>query len=486
MSMIRPLWDHVRTQARLRPAALAVHGPAGPTPYATLVAEVEAVATELMEQGLSPRDMVGLHLGFSHLHLLLILALDRLSIPSMSFAVADASQAPVVDPRFRLTAVISGLAAPADVAGRWIRMTEPDRPRPGAIDAARLGRLDGPPDAVVRIAWSSGTTGGPKGAVITRATLAHRLMVRRLVGGLSPRTRYFTGMPFSVASSHETALAVLAAGGAVILPAAAPDFVGFANALGVTLTTGTPALLAELVDGGGRGARRLDSVRAFDVIGAHVPAELARRARLELTPHITIAYGASEAGRIATGDVTLGERDPGVIGAVIPWTELEVVDAADRPVPAGREGVLRVRGPQTVAGYLDDATATQRNFRDGWFYPGDVGLLTGDRLLRLTGRIEELIRHGGELVSPVPIEEALRGVAGVRDAAVFTLPEPGGALTCAALVLAPGAAPAAVRSEVAVRLGDRVPQRLFVVEQLPRNAAGKVVRRELAEMARQE
>jgi acyl-coenzyme A synthetase/AMP-(fatty) acid ligase len=200
-----------------------------------------------------------------------------------------------------------------------------------------------------------------------------------------------------------------------------------------------------------------------------------------------MAYGVTEIGRVAVADAAIVFADPAATGYVIPWVDLEIVDAADRPVAPGREGQVRLRSAQMVAGYLNDADATRRNFRDGWFYPGDVGTLTSDRLLRLTGRIEDVIDQDGALVSPLAIEDALRGVTGVRDVAVFTLPEAGGAATiCAALVLAPGVAPTAVRTEAAARLGDRVPARLFVVERLPRNAAGKVVRRELAEMALRE
>ncbi len=487
MTMVRPLWEYVRTQARLRPDALAVHGPAGPTRYATLVAEVEALATELLEQGLSPRDMVGLHFGFSHLHLLLILALDRLSIPSMSFAVGDPSQAPILDPRFRLTTVISGIGTPADVTGRWIRMTEPDRPRPGAIDADRLARLDSPPDALVRVAWSSGTAGGAKGVAFTRALQAERMIARRLLRGIGPRVRFFPGFPFSAVTTYNTLLTVLSAGGAIVLPSPAPNFIALANALGVTLTNAPPSMLATLIEGAGAAPSRLETIQVFEVAGAQLPSGLARRAFTALTPHLMLVYGATEAGRIAIADAALAIADPTAAGFVTPGVGLQIVDPSDRPLAAGTEGLVRIRGPQVATGYFEDPAATARNFRDGWFYPGDLGVLTADGLVHLTGRVEDMIRQDGALVSPLPIEAALRDVAGVGDVAVFALPEADGAVTvCAALVLAPGAAPAIVRADAAARLGDSVPQRLFVVERLPRNANGKVVRRELAEMARRE
>jgi acyl-CoA synthetase (AMP-forming)/AMP-acid ligase II len=479
------LWDHILFQARLRPNALAVWGPAGPVTYQALVRDVDALATELIERKLTRDDMVGLHLGFTYLHHLLVLALDRLSIPAMSFATAaHAPSAPVVLPQFGLTAIVSDAAAPAAPPGcRWIVMAEQHRPTFGTPDTARLARLDRPPDALVCVGWSSGTTGGVKGAPITRALQGRRLAVRRLLHGLGRRTRYFTGMPISAAFGYHLPLAVLSAGGAVILPAPASDFVSLANALKVTLTGGPPSMLAELV-GGGAAPRRLDTLEGFEVLGTHLPAALAREVRLKLTANLRLGYGATEADRVATADAAVCLDDPSAVGYPIPWVEVEIVDAGDRALPAGREGILRLRSPQTIAGYFRDEAATRRNFRDGWFYPGDIAQIDARGLLRVTGRIEETILRDGVATSPQPIEDAIRTVPGVRDVAVFPLASAGAASELGvALVVAPGADGDAIRTAVAARLGPHGPARLFMIDRLPRNQNGKVNRRELGELA---
>jgi len=139
-----------------------------------------------------------------------------------------------------------------------------------------------------------------------------------------------------------------------------------------------------------------------------------------------------------------------------------------------------------VEGYYRNETATRRNFRHGWFYPGDVGVITEQRLLRIVGRIEDQITRGGISISPLPLEDALRAVAGVRDVAVFPLTGSDGSQEiCAALVLDAGADADAVRAGAAARLGELTPSRIFRVEALPRNAIGKVLRRELVEWALQ-
>jgi acyl-CoA synthetase (AMP-forming)/AMP-acid ligase II len=146
--------------------------------------------------------------------------------------------------------------------------------------------------------------------------------------------------------------------------------------------------------------------------------------------------------------------------------------------------VVRLRGPLVVSHYHNDPAASARIFRDGWLYPGDLGVLTEQRLLRITGRLEEAIERDRVPVSPLPLEEVLRGLPGVRDVAVFGVDTAGGAPEfCAALILEPGADPATIRAGAAAQLGERAPVRFFVVDSLPRNPNGKVVRRELAALA---
>jgi acyl-CoA synthetase (AMP-forming)/AMP-acid ligase II len=252
----------------------------------------------------------------------------------------------------------------------------------------------------------------------------------------------------------------------------------------VTATTAPPALLAGLLGGKRILTRRLETMEQLDIAGSHLPSQLARDARFYLTPNLWISYGTSETGRIATADAALCIEDPSAVGYLGPWTESEIVDAADRPLPAGHEGALRIRTDEMSAGYYRNPAATSRNFRGGWFYPGDIGAITADGLLRITARIEDVIRHGGTVASPLPLEEVFRGLPGVRDVAVFPLVAPdGGEEICAALVLDRGASADAIQVGARAQLGDRAPTRLFQVEALPRNEAGKVLRRELVQWA---
>lgn len=478
---------HLRFQARLRPDALAVHGPAGMVSRRALVEDVDRLATELLERGLTQDDMVGLHLGISYLHLLLILALDRIDVPSTSLALP--SGAPVSAAARRqlgLTAIIAATAAPPDPPCRWIWMAEQHRPKLGIADPARLDGLDSWPDSLIRIGWSSGTTGGVKGAPLTRHLQNHRMVARRLARGLGPETRWIASVPFAATPGYIMPLAVLAAGGVVLLPQPGMDFVTLANTLGATASSITPPMLADLLARDAERPRRLDTLDMLMVSGAHLPPDVAGEAIARLTPHLWVGYGASETDGVAQARADMLAGDPSAVGYLHPWVEAEIVDADDRPLPPGQEGMLRLRSDQTIAAYHDDEVASARNFRDGWFYPGDVGAITEDRLLRITARAEDLIVQAGVAYAPETIEDALRELPGVRDVAVFALPRADGdAEIAAALVVDDGAPDAAqLLAQAGERLGEAAPTRLFKLDQLPRNANGQLMRRELATQAR--
>jgi acyl-CoA synthetase (AMP-forming)/AMP-acid ligase II len=364
-------------------------------------------------------------------------------------------------------------------------MMEQHRPKFGKPDAVRLAGFDSPADSLIRVTWSSGSAGGIKGSPMLRTVQAHRLAMRRAQRGFGPRTRYFAGMSFSPGPGYFQPLAILSAGGVVVLPIPGTDFVSLANAHGVTVTNGSPRMLADLLGGGGNVVRRLETMEFFHIAGAPLSSKLAHEARHALTPNIWIGYGSTEIDGVALADSAVCLVDPNAAGFVTPWVDAEIVDLADRTLPAGREGRLRLRGEHMVVGYYRDEVATQANFRDGWFYPGDIGAITDQGLLRIIGRVEDVIVRGGVSLSQQPIEEAIRELPGVRDVAVFPLNRPDGAQEiCAALVLDPGVEVQSIRAAATAKLGDQTPTRVLIIDSLPRNANGKVLRRMLVERMR--
>src|SRR5258706_11440877 len=230
--------------------------------------------------------------------------------------------------QFHLTAVIAGASAPPDPPCRWIALPEQQLTlsRP---DVARLAALDSPPDALVRVIWSSGTTGGAKGSPIARTLQLRRVAARRLAYALGQRTRYLTVLPFS-APAYFMVLPVLAAGGTVVLPGPEPDLIALGNALRVTMTSLPPPLLAKLADAAGDLQHRLETVEWLDVIGAHLPGALAQALRLRLTANLRINYGATETAQVAAADSAVAVADAAAVAVPTPWAAAGTVAASAR------------------------------------------------------------------------------------------------------------------------------------------------------------
>jgi acyl-coenzyme A synthetase/AMP-(fatty) acid ligase len=224
---------------------------------------------------------------------------------------------------------------------------------------------------------------------------------------------------------------------------------------------------------------------SFDVIaclGAQLPRALAQRAQAHMTPHLSSGYGSTECGQTATAPVGAIRQASGAVGFIAPDLSVEVVDEKGHSVPPGREGHIRVKSPHAVTEYLADRTATAEAFRDGWFYPGDLGSLTSDRMLIIGGRSNSLINLGGDKIKPELVEEVLITFGGVQEAGVFERRDAFGIAELWAAVVSTGAINAAMLKCICdQQLGAAYAPRHFVqVHALPKNEAGKLDRAKLA------
>jgi len=163
---------------------------------------------------------------------------------------------------------------------------------------------------------------------------------------------------------------------------------------------------------------------------------------------------------------------------------LEIVDALGEVLPAGQTGEIRVRGPGVVTAYLDNPEASANSFRDGWFHPGDLGYLTPRGALVLQGRKDDMMIFDGMNIYPAEIEQALADHPAVREVAAFAVPhEQLQDVPAAAVVLSQPACEAEQVEHARRTLGIKHPRRVFVLADFPRNAIGKILKRELRRMA---
>src|ERR687886_944426 len=196
-------------------------------------------------------------------------------------------------------------------------------------------------------------------------------------------------------------------------------------------------------------------------------------------------YGMTETGMNLTNPYD-GERRPGTVGQPFPGQEAQVVDVVTRePLPAGEIGEIEVRGPHVFVGYRNRPDATEESFdEDGWFSTGDLGSISEDGYFTISGRSKELIISGGYNVYPREVEEVLEGCSGIAEVAVVGVPDEEFGEQVAAAVVRDD--PELTEEEVKDFFEDKLasykkPRRVVFVEELPRNAMGKVLKHEVRE-----
>ncbi|GAA5613607.1 fatty acid--CoA ligase family protein [Streptomyces platensis] len=393
-------------------------------------------------------------------------------------------------PRLEKVVVLSD-DAPADFA-TWQEFLADGAAVPAETVRARADALRS--DAPSDIVFTSGTTGRPKGAVITHAQTLRAYDVWSELAGLREGDRYLIINPFFHTFGYKAGIIACLLRGATMIPQ--PVF-SVETALAkiaaerISVLPGPPTLHQQLLDHPARARHDLSALRLVVTGAAVVPLELVERLRGELKiSTVLTAYGLSE----SSGVVTMCRRGdpPEVIaatsGRALPGTEVRIVDAADRPVPPGDPGEVLVRGYHVMSGYFEDPAGTARAITpDGWLRTGDVGVLDADGNLRITDRIKDMFIVGGFNAYPAEIEQLLGRHPDIAEVAVVGIPDPrlgevgkayavrraGSLLTADDLI-------AWSRREMA---NYKVPREVAFVPALPRNASGKILKTRLREGA---
>jgi acyl-CoA synthetase (AMP-forming)/AMP-acid ligase II len=351
------------------------------------------------------------------------------------------------------------------------------------------------PDALSDIIFTSGTTGRPKGVMTTHAQTVRVFIDWSGIVGLTHDDRYLVVNPFFHTFGYKAGIVACLVRGATIVPQAVFDVPAVLRRVAaerITMLPGPPTLYLMILDHPDRHAVDLSSLRLAVTGAAAVPVEMIRRMREELTFRtIVTGYGLTE----STGTVTMCRPDdsPETIsttsGRAIHDVEVRVVDDANREVSRGTPGEVVCRGYNVMLGYFEDPEATAAAIDpDGWLHTGDVGVMDEHGNIRITDRKKDMFIVGGFNAYPAEIENTLLGHPGVAQVAVvgvpderlgevghaFVVPRSGHALDAEALL-------AWARQRLA---NYKVPRAVHVVDALPTNASGKVLKFELRGRAR--
>jgi acyl-CoA synthetase (AMP-forming)/AMP-acid ligase II len=380
-------------------------------------------------------------------------------------------------------------------------------PAQTAARAAALG-----PDDLSDLIFTSGTTGYPKGAGATHGQSLRTFGTWASIVGLAPTDRYLVVNPFFHTFGYKAGILACLMAGATVVPEAVFDARRVMERIAaerISVLPGPPTLYQGLLAEPDRGDYDLSSLRLGVTGAAVVPVELVHAMSSELGfDTVLTAYGLTE----SCGTVTMCRRDypPEVIaatsGRAIPGLEVQaVVDG--RSVAQGEPGEIVVRGYTVMAGYWEDEAATAAAIdAEGWLHTGDIGVMDAAGNVTITDRVKDMFVVGGFNAYPAEIEAILRRYDGVAQVAVVGIPdERMGEVGCAFVVPSPGwggtrtaegaeGAEKAEKAEGAEEFGPaliawarqamanyKVPRRVLVVDSLPLNASGKVLKRELRE-----
>ncbi len=463
--------------------------------YGQLADEVDRLAAGFAAEGLHKGERVVLFLSNRPEFVSVLFALQKLGViavpvgvreqaPGLAYIVNQCGAAGIVYDDALEDRIPDAIAAPG------LRVRQPAgclyelaRGSGHGVTMARVAE-----DDCACILYTSGTTGHPKGAMLTHFNIAHSVVHYEVALKLSHADRAALAVP----ASHVTGLIALIAamvhvgGTLVIVPEfKAPSFVQLLADERITYSLMVPAMYQLCLLQPTFTQRDLSAWRVGGFGGAPMPVPTVQ-ALAQAVPGLTLVncYGSTETTSPATiMPLGLSAIHHDAVGIAVPCADIHVMDDDGHEVPAGESGELWIGGPMVVPGYWDNPEATAKGFAEGCWRSGDLGSVDAQGLVRIFDRIKDMINRGGYKIYSVEVENVLMGVPGVIEAAVVGHPCPVLGERVHAYLYAPqGSADAdAVRAHCAQRLADyKVPEQVvFVDAPLPRNANGKLLKRAL-------
>jgi acyl-CoA synthetase (AMP-forming)/AMP-acid ligase II len=477
---------------------LAVDVPGGTRlTYRELREEVAAVAAELSSLGLGRGDRIAMVLPNGVEAIVLFLAATTVGIaaPLNSAYKEDEFRFYLEDVDARALVVAPGQAAAARRAmPSGAILLEASLNERGRIRVESETRRDaspspaGPADEdVALVLHTSGTTSRPKLVPLRQRNLFASARNIAHTYKLTPDDVALCVMPlFHIHGLMASTMATFASGGAVVVPAKFDPmtFWPVAHEHSATWYSAVPTIHQMLLmrNRGERppGSEKLRFVRSSS---SALSPETMRQLESRFGAPVLEAYGMTEAShQMASNPLPPGDRRPGTVG-VGTGVRIGIMDEGQAMLPSGVQGEVVIQGPSVTDGYANNAEANAKSFTAGWFRTGDQGIVDPDGYLSLIGRLKEMINRGGEKIAPREIDDVLLQHPAVGEAVAFGSPHPTwGEEVAAAVVLKGEASEKEIIAFARERLADyKVPKKLYIIDQIPRTATGKIQRRSVAD-----
>jgi acyl-CoA synthetase (AMP-forming)/AMP-acid ligase II len=485
------LYSSILYQSRFNPHAIAVSYGKHDLTYAEFSVHIEKITCRLNALTLRSSACVAVNIVHPYLHWLVLIALGRLGLVSVSVPDVDKPgllallQAGTVLTDQDKSA--SGETLFIKVDAHWLTQA--------LDDSSGFTERNQEPNDAVRIILSSGTTGISKKILFTNDQLQKRLKNAVVVCGLSPTSRTMVTVGLDTLGGFQLPLSTWTSGGRAVLFIPGENLYQAVMRSDVNYLVMAPVQLGQFVEALPKDSQPITGLTVL-VGGSALPPSISHKARLRLTPSLFVGYGSTEAGLVSYARAELADRYSGATGYVLPWSEVQVVDASGHQVPNGCAGELRIRNEGCVTGYLGAGDASkgtsthstpEETFKEGWFYPGDAGVLSDTGMLSIVGRTQELMNMGGVKIAPSMIEDVLLACPGVSDIAAFSMEQLNGTdLPWVAVVRGENYQQAILASSFQQQFPELPPLRFANIDKIQRNGMGKVLRNELRSLVQRE
>lgn len=450
--------------------------------YQELDPIVRRIAGHLSDQGIEQGSIIGICLPDNADHLMILYAVARIGavILPLDWRWTEQEKTRVVD--FFKVSLVVGL---------------PDAELPrfnyAAVDDAwHQSVANRAPDSIctdggenpVVLSLSSGTTGRPKGPMLTHAQFTARFVMQWVTLGFSQHDRYLSATPIYFGGGRSFTMGCLFSGSTVILfppPYEPDDLVAAVVKYEVTTLLLVPTLLRRLLALPRGNRPLLASLNRLLSTGAILHPDERAAVMSNLNPNFINYYGSTEGG----GTSVLLPRHTGVsstsVGEPIYQTEIQIVDEKDQELPVGEPGLIRYRSPGISDNFYNDPEASLEAFQDGWFYPGDIGQIDKEGLLYLVGRTKDVIIRAGVNIYPAEIEQVLLNHPAITDAVAVAWPNPERGEDVAVFVVMNEVVDGEIllgycRENIAAY---KVPLGIFFIEEMPKTTLGKIIKADL-------
>lgn len=451
--------------------------------YRSLDSLVRKTATQLRKRGVKERDIVGLAMTDTPEHLIALLGLIRMGavLLPMDCRWTDAEKRNVTQ-FFGAAGAFSDLGPIEGVRSfvvddEWLedrRKIAPDEHFPNDAEAP------------IWLSLSSGTTGIPKGPMLSHRQVTLRFLCQAVTLGFCERDTHILATPLYFGGGRGFSMGHLMLGGTVDFfpppyqPMQLVEAVRQRQPQSLFLV---PTLLRRLLELPFDDGPLFPNLRVLISSGSMLHAAERDKVRAQLSPNFVNLYSSTEGGAVSTLPASAGPDKSGSVGRAAFMNEFEIADENDRPLPTGQIGRIRQRAPWVPDGFYNNPEETKKYFKDGWYYPGDLGRVDDEGYLYIVGRTKDMIIRGGINIYPAEIEAVLNNHDSVHDAAVLPWPsrEMGEEVAAFVVTGAHTMDEQSLREHCRASLAPyKVPKRIFFVEQFPKSPLGKILKAELA------